>query len=191
MRRLGWDGKDEIRPTRYQILPNFGYVYTVDQFLKDGFRMPLLRILLPTGYVSAVLSSTRAQKERMGFPYKVPYLDEEGSKQWNPANSRQIEPEGEDIVLRLRKRMEDKIKYKQRVLDGQHQADREGAIDTLVGPDPRTDPASQLRELYGGLLLRYYNPRKWDTKGASGVNVQVKVIHYFLKRKTCSLSAIG
>ena len=56
--------------------------------------------------------------------------------------------------------MEDKIKYKQRILDGQHQADREGAIDTLVGPDPRTDPASQLRELYGGLLLRYYNPRK-------------------------------
>jgi len=56
--------------------------------------------------------------------------------------------------------MEDKIKYKQRVPDGEFQADREGTVDTLDRTEPRTDPTSEPRELYGGLLLRYFNPRK-------------------------------
>jgi len=43
--------------------------------------VPLLCILLSTGYLSAVFGSTRAEKERLGFPYTVPYVDEEGAKQ--------------------------------------------------------------------------------------------------------------
>jgi len=56
--------------------------------------------------------------------------------------------------------MEDKIKFKQRVLDREFQADRKGAIDTLVRAEHRTCPPSELGELYGGFLLRYFNPRK-------------------------------
>ena len=107
--------------------------------------MPLLCILLPTGYISAVFSSTRAEKERLGIPYTVPYLDEKGAEQRNSVNSWQIEPKGEDIILRLRKRMEDKIKYKQRVPDGKLQVDREGTLDTFVRSNHRTDIVSKLR----------------------------------------------
>ena len=107
--------------------------------------MPLLCILLLAGNISVVFGSTRAKKERLGFPYTVPYLDEEGVKQRNSANSWQIEPKGEDIILRLRKRMEDKIKYKQRVPDGKLQVDREGTLDTFVRSNHRTDIVSKLR----------------------------------------------
>jgi len=61
--------------------------------------VPLLCILLLAGNISVVFGSTRAKKERLGFPYTVPYLDEEGVKQRNSANSWQIEPKGEDIIL--------------------------------------------------------------------------------------------
>ena len=94
--RLGWDGKDETRLTWFQILPNLCYVYTVDQFLKDGSWVPLLCILLPVGHAIAVHGCYRTQEEELEVQQEVCNLVQESwqcARKWSLACSGVIRQE--------------------------------------------------------------------------------------------------